>query len=113
MRIVEAFIRSHCIGISPPLFYQDELHRRLIITLNMSRVVQHVWEAVHQDNTERLAAVFDRDHPLRSTGDMRTWYTGKPCERTCRSHINMCVYDSTWEASDAFVWTTATRCAPG
>ena len=34
---------------------------------------------------------------------MRTWYTGKPCERTHRSHINVCVYDSTWEASDAFV----------
>ena len=34
---------------------------------------------------------------------MRTWYTGKPCERTKRSHINVSVYDSTWEASDAFV----------
>jgi type III restriction enzyme len=28
----------------------------LIITLNMSRVVQHVWEAVRQENTERLDA---------------------------------------------------------
>lgn len=27
---------------------------------------------------------------------------GKPCERTKKSHINVCVYDSTWEASDAF-----------
>ena len=33
---------------------------------------------------------------------MRTWYTGKPCERTRKSHVNVCVYDSTWEASDAF-----------
>jgi type III restriction enzyme len=102
VRIVERFIRSDRIAISPPLFYQDELRRRLIITLNMSRVVQHVWEAVQQENTERLTPVFDRDHPIRSTGDMRTWYTGKPCERTKKSHINVCVYDSTWEASDAF-----------
>jgi type III restriction enzyme len=102
VRIVEAFIGSDRLTISPPLFYQDELRRRLIITLNMSRVVQHVWEAVRQENTERLTPVFDRDHPIRSTGDMRTWYTGKPCERTKRSHINVCVYDSTWEASDAF-----------
>jgi len=102
VRIVEQFIRSDRIAISPPLFYQDELRRRLIITLNMSRVVQHVWEAVRQENTEQLTPVFDRDHPIRSTGDMRTWYTGKPCERTKRSHINVCVYDSTWEASDAF-----------
>ncbi len=102
VRIVEQFIRSDRISISPPLFYQDELRRRLIITLNMSRVVQHVWEAVRQENTERLTPVFDRDHPIRATGDMRTWYTGKPCERTKKSHINVCVYDSTWEASDAF-----------
>ena len=33
---------------------------------------------------------------------MRTWYTGKPCEYTKRSHINFCVYDSTWEAAEAF-----------
>ena len=103
VRIVEEFIRSDKIAISPPLFYQDELRRRLIITLNMSRVVQHVWEAVRQDNTERLRPVFDRDHPIRATGEMRTWYTGKPCERTKKSHINVCVYDSAWEASDAFV----------
>ncbi|MBC7316816.1 MAG: type III restriction endonuclease subunit R, partial [Chloroflexi bacterium] len=103
VQIVEQFIRSGRIAISPPLFYQDELRRRLIITLNMSRVVQHVCEAVRQENTERLTPVFDRDHPIRSTGDMRTWYTGKPCERTRKSHINVCVYDSTWEASDAFV----------
>jgi type III restriction enzyme len=103
VQIVEHFIRSDRIAITPPLFYQDELRRRLIITLNMSRVVQHVGEAVRQENTERLTPVFDRDHPIRSTGEMRTWYTGKPCERTKKSHINVCVYDSTWEASDAFV----------
>jgi type III restriction enzyme len=33
---------------------------------------------------------------------MGTWYTGKPCEPAARSHINFCVYDSTWEASEAF-----------
>ncbi|MGQ9675353.1 MAG: BPTD_3080 family restriction endonuclease [Chloroflexota bacterium] len=103
VRLVEQFIRSDLIAIHPPLFYQDELHRRLIITLNMSRVVQHIWDAVRQESTERLVPVFDRDHPIQSTGDMRTWYTGKPCERTRKSHINVCVYDSTWEASDAFV----------
>ena len=103
VQIVEQFIRSDCIVIKPQVYNQDELHRRLIITLNMSRVVQHVWEAVRQENTERLEPVFDRDHPIRSTGDMRTWYTGKPCERTKKSHINVCVYDSTWEASDAYV----------
>lgn len=101
--LVEQFIRSDYIAIYPPLFHQNELRRRLIITLNLSRVMQHIWDAIRLENTEQLVPVFDRDFPIRSTGDMRTWYTGKPCERTRRSHINVCVYDSTWEASDAYV----------
>jgi len=109
VRIVEQFIRSDWIVISPPLFYQDELRRRLIMTLNMSRIVQHVWDAVRQENTERLTPIFDRDHPIRTTGDMRTWYTGRPCERTRKSHINVSVYDSTWEASDAFALESSDR----
>jgi type III restriction enzyme len=111
VRIVEQFIASDRITITPPLFYQDELRRRLIITLSMSRVVQHIWEAVRQENIEKLVPVFDRDHPIRSTGDMRTWYTSKPCERTRKSHINVCVYDSTWEASDAFVLDNSSEVA--
>jgi type III restriction enzyme len=103
VRLVEQFIRTDKIAIHPPLFYQDELRRRLIITLNMTKVVQHISDAVRLENTERLEPVFDRDHPIRATGDMSTWYTGKPCERTTKSHINFCVFDSTWEASDAYV----------
>jgi len=109
VRIVERFVRSDRIAISPPLFYQDELHRRLIITLNMTRVVQHLWDAIRQENTETLTPVFDRDHPISSTGEMRTWYTQKPRERTRKSHINVCVYDSAWEASDAFVLDDSPR----
>ncbi len=103
VRLVEQFIRSDKIAITPPLFYQDELPRRLIITLNMTRVVQHIWDALRFENTERLEPVFDRDHPIRATSDMSTWYTGKPCERAIKSHINFCIYDSAWEASDAYV----------
>ncbi|MCX7001444.1 MAG: DEAD/DEAH box helicase family protein [Candidatus Sumerlaeota bacterium] len=103
VRLVEQFIHSDKIAIHPTLFYQDELLRRLIITLNMAKVVQHIWDALRFENTERLEPIFDRDHPIRATGDMSTWYTGKPCERTKTSHINFCVYDSTWEASDAYV----------
>ena len=102
VRLVEDFIRSDKITIIPPLFYQDDLKRRLIITLNMTKVVQHIWEAIRFENAERLEPVFDRDRPIRSTGNMGTWHTSKPCEYTRRSHINFCVYDSAWEASEAF-----------
>lgn len=102
IRLVEQFITSDRITITPALFHQDPLYRRLIITLNRSKVVQHIWSAIKHDNTERLIPVLDTDHPIRSTSEMRTWYTGKPCKRTQKSHINFCVYDSTWESSHAF-----------
>ena len=66
------------------------------------KIVQHIWEAIRFENTESLEPVFDSEHPIRCTGDMRTWYTGKPCEVTKRSHISHCVYDSTWEATEAY-----------
>ncbi len=100
--LVEQFVRSDKIHITPTLFEQDSLYRRLITALNMTKVVQHIWEAIRFENTETLVPVFDLDHPINSTGDMATWYTGKPCEYTTRSHINYCVCDSAWEASEAF-----------
>jgi type III restriction enzyme len=103
VQLVDQFIRSGMIQVFPPLFNQGDLRRRLVITLNMSSVVNHIWEAVRQENTERLVPIFDRDHPIRSSADMRTWHTGKPCERTLKSHVNVCVFDSTWEAADAYV----------
>lgn len=102
IQLVEQFLRSKEIRINPPLFYSDELKRRILIILNMNKVVQHVWEAIRFENTEAIAPVFDRDNPIRSTGDMRTWYTGRPCEYAKRSHINLSTFDSTWEASEAF-----------
>ena len=68
----------------------------------MQKLVQHIWEAIRFENTESIVPVFDTDNPIRSTANMQTWYTGRPCERTNRSHINHCVFDSTWEASEAF-----------
>lgn len=101
--LTEQFINSGQILITPVLFSQDDLRRRLMLILNMSKIVNHLWQAIRFENTEKLLPVFDRAHPFSSTGDMRPWHTTKPCERTCRSHINFCVHDSTWEKSEAFV----------
>lgn len=102
VRLVEEFLRSDRIQIMPTMFERDELRRRLMITLNMTRVIQHIWEAIRFENTERLELVLDQDQPVRSTGDMVTWYTGRRCTRTRHSHINVCVHDSSWEAAEAF-----------
>jgi len=69
----------------------------------MTKIVQHIWEAIREGNTERLTAVFDGQYPIRSTGDMRT---GTPASlvSTARDPTSTFpVYDSTWEASEAFI----------
>ena len=101
IRHVEEFIASDRLQISPSSFERDILKRRILITLNMNKTVQHIWEAIRFNNTESLAPVFDSDKPIRSTADMRTWYTGRPCEPARKSHINFAVFDSTWEAMEA------------
>ena len=102
VRITEKFINSDIIKINPPLFFQEELKRRVLLAMNMTSIVNHIQHQIRYENTQSLTPVFDPDKPIRSTSDMRQWYTSKPCERTNKSHINFCVYDSTWEASEAF-----------
>ena len=93
VRLIERYLDSGGVVVDPPLFNEDDRWRRIVLTLNMTRVVF--------ENTLALEPVFDSDRPIRTTGDMLPWYTGKPCEHTKRSHINMCVYDSRWEANEA------------
>ena len=102
IHIVERVLQSDRITLYPPLWNEIPIQRRIALTLSMTRIVQHIWEAIRCENTESIELVLDSEHPIRSTGDMPVWYTGRPCEITRKSHINMCVYDSTWEASEAF-----------
>ncbi|NLI12963.1 BPTD_3080 family restriction endonuclease [Pelotomaculum propionicicum] len=101
IKLVEEFINTGKIVIAG-LFGRDELKRRILITLNMRKVVHNIFEAIRFENTEAIEPVFDREKPIRSTGDMMTWYTSKPCAITQKSHISHVVFDSTWEASEAF-----------
>lgn len=100
--LIERFLASDRVRIHPELFAQDDLRRRLVLTMNMTRVVQHIWEAIRFENTESLAPVFDPERPIRSTADMRTWFTSKPSQPAVKSHINRCVQDSGWEGHAAF-----------
>ena len=102
IRHIERFIRSNRLRIEPELFMQDELRRRVVLAMSMSTIVTHLRQYIEDSQVESRRLVFDEIRPIRSTGDMRTWFTSRPCERTKRSHINFCVYDSTWEASESY-----------
>jgi type III restriction enzyme len=100
--LVEAFLASDRLAISPAVFERDPRRRRILLTLNVNRVVRHLWGAIRHENIQALVPVFDSERPIRGTGDMLPWSTGRPWADTEHSHVNRCVFDSTWEASEAF-----------
>ncbi|BBO19271.1 conserved hypothetical protein [Candidatus Brocadia pituitae] len=69
--------------------------------LNMNKVIQHIWNEIRAENTTQLTPVFDKEHPIRSTADVRTWWTSKPCEDFTKTHINFTVVDSKMEFLEA------------
>ena len=101
IRIVEQFMDSDKISIKNPLFNQEETRRRILVMLNMNKVIQHIWNEIRANNTLELTPVFDKEKPLLSTTDVRTWWTSKPCENFSQSHINFTVVDSDWEFLEA------------
>jgi type III restriction enzyme len=101
INIIEKFIHSNKIIIKNPLFNQDEARKRILIMLNMNKVVQHIWNEIRTVNTAALTPVFDKENPIRSSSNIRTWWTSKPNEAFDKSHINFVVVDSKWEYLEA------------
>jgi len=99
--LVEQFLNSGKITIRDPLFNQDERRRRILIMLNMNKVIQHFWNELRSENATALTPVFDKEHPIRSTTDVRTWYTSRPCENFAKTHINFVVVDNKMEFLEA------------
>lgn len=99
--LVERFLDSGKITVKDPLFNQDDRRRRILIMLNMNKVIQHFWNELRSENATGLTPVFDKERPIRSTADVRTWYTSRPCEAFEKTHINQVVVDSKMEFLEA------------
>ena len=102
VKIVEDFIDSNKIFIYSLAYREDDLKRRLLILLNMNKIVTHLFNAIKFENTQEVAPIFNKEMPLKSTENMMTWFTSRPCEHTQKSHINQIVVDSSWEMTEAF-----------
>ena len=63
VRLVEQFIDSNNIDI-PSLFHQDPLRKRILLSLKIDAVVQHLLERVNEQNTLKLEPVFDAERPI-------------------------------------------------
>lgn len=108
IRLVERFLDSDKLDV-PSLFHQEPLRKRILVSLNMDRVVQHLDRHLTEQNQERIEPVFDEESPIGSTRHMRTWYTTKPCQPAQKSQISHVVVDSAWEAHAANVLETSTQ----
>jgi type III restriction enzyme len=103
LKLTEEFIQSDKIQIKTELFSQDPVRKKILITLNIARIIQHFMVAIKAQNASVFSPVFDKEKPIRSTSDMPTWYTSKPNAWHEKSHINHTVFDSTWEANNASI----------
>ncbi len=101
IKIVEAFLDSDKLVIQSES-YREDLRKRLLILLNLNKIVQHLFSAIRAENTEKLVPIFDKETPIKSTEKMITWYTSRPCELTNKSHISHVVFDSRWEESESY-----------
>ena len=99
VHLVEEYLASDLIKIDPPEWVTSSLRRRIIYMMNMNTIVQHLWNFIKMEQTERIVPVFDIGRRVRSTADMPTWYTGKSSISTKKSHINHAVYNRAKEAS--------------
>ena len=84
------FLRSDRLQVTPNLFSQSETHRRVLLALSMTSIVNHLKTAIRDGNTESRRLVLDESWPVRSTGDMRPWYTSRPCESSRALAIRLC-----------------------
>jgi len=108
IQLIEQFFQSDRLQI-PTSYHKEPLRRRILLTLNIDAIVQHLVRHIREQNHERLEAIFDDEMPIGSTRYMRTWYTTKPCQPTRKSQISHLVVDSAWEQYAAEALESSTK----
>lgn len=103
VRMVDEFIHSNKVRMKGEALSNEDDERKVILILNMNKIIRHIWSAIQMENTDVLTPVYDTEKPIKSTSDMRPWFTSKRYAAVAKTHINYCVYDSTWEATEAAI----------
>lgn len=106
VRLAEQFLASDRLSV-PSLFHSDPLRKRILVSLNVDRVVQHLMRYLSEQNQERTEPVFDEAFPIGSTRQMNTWYTTRECRPTRKSQVSHMLADSAWEQHVANILETS------
>ena len=102
VKLTEDYIHSGKITIAPELFETDIRRRKILLCLNMDRVIRNMWQGIRSSNYEDLIPMFPQGRRERSTGDMPKWWTSREVYETRKSQINLCVCDSGYEDSAGY-----------
>lgn len=96
--IIETFLNSDKFRIEPKSFQEDEARRKMAIMIGMEQIVGKILSDITHQNTTELAVRY-KNTKYRSTKDAIEWRTAKKTMRFRKTHINLCVVDSAWEAA--------------
>ncbi|MBK8398070.1 MAG: DEAD/DEAH box helicase family protein [Leptospiraceae bacterium] len=97
IKLTEEFLSSDKIKINSEVYSRDENKRKLILIVNMDKIIRHLMQVIKEENTTEYELVFDDQKPMRSTADLWSYNTTRTCENYSKTHINLTVYDSQWE----------------
>lgn len=96
IKLTEQFIESDKIKIVN-VANDDHIRIKMTIMFNMQSVVRHVCNAINAKNIERKQIMLNLQTPMKTTGMMRPWRTKRLAEYAEKNHINLAVYDKSWE----------------
>ena len=98
--ILEKFLKTEKVSITPDSTNSDEEKRNLTIMLSMSKIVDYLVRKITYQNRENVIPIF-RKPKMKSTEDAPLWYTRKDTFVFHKTHMNLCVFDSHWEHAHA------------
>jgi type III restriction enzyme len=97
MKILDKFIESDRLDVKIPLFANAEKLGKIVIALNLQKIINHIGNFIRSSTKESPTIVLDTVRPVRSTSTAMTWYTSKPTQPIFKSQISHIVLDSRWE----------------
>ena len=95
IKIIEKFIHMDKVRVTD--IKDEPLRAKMTMLFNMQKIVFHICKNIRDTNTANKKIHLNQLKPIKSTADMRLWYTKKPTEEATKSHINLAPWDSQWE----------------
>lgn len=97
MEIIDKFLESDKLQLKIPQFSGTEDLKRIVITLNLQKIVNHIGGFIRGSSRQAPTIILDSVRPSRSTATSQTWYTSKSTQPVVKSQISHITIDSGWE----------------